>query len=174
MARPPYQASLLRLVHGGTAALVAITWLSGLLIYSRYDGRWVRLPFPVGGDWIDLHGSAGSVLLPIAVLFGLYALSLGSRQLRRPSNAIALGALVLAIGTGLQMDGGWLEEGHLSHLIYNLHLGSWVLLTLAVAAHLGGVLKQGGWGLARSMFSARVKGGDWPWHWPGQLLRRFR
>ncbi|MEI6828655.1 MAG: cytochrome b/b6 domain-containing protein [Synechococcaceae cyanobacterium ELA445] len=173
MARP-YQPSLLRLLHGGTAALVAITWLSGLLIYNRYDGRWGRLPFPIGGDWIDLHGSAGSVLLPIAVLLGLYALSLGLRQLRRPSNAIALGALVLAIGTGLQMEGDWVEEGQLGHLIYSLHLGSWVLLTLAVAAHLGGVLKQGGWGLAGSMFSRRVKGGDWPWHWPSQLLRRFR
>lgn len=173
MARP-YQPSLLRLLHGGTAGLVAITWLSGLLIYSRYDGRWGRLPFAVGGDWIDLHGTAGSMLLPVALLLGVYAFILGFRKLLRSSNAVALGALALAIGTGMGMNGDWLEAGNLHELLYTMHLGAWLLLTLALATHLGGVIKLGGWRLARSMFSPRLRGGDWPWHWPGQLLRRFR
>ena len=45
MARAPYQPSLLRLLHGVTALLVLGAWLSGLFVYSRYDGRWGRLPF---------------------------------------------------------------------------------------------------------------------------------
>ena len=174
VARPPYQPSLLRLLHGGTALVVAFTWISGLLVYSHYDGRWGRLPLPVGDGWIDVHGTAGSVLLPLAVVLTLYALTLGWRQLRRPSNAVALLALALAIGTGTQMEGDWLEKGHLQHLVYGLHLLSWLLLTLAVAVHLRGVVQRGGIELAGSMFNLKLQARDWPWHWPGQVQRWFR
>ena len=40
----PYQPSLLRLLHGATALLALAAWLSGLVVYSSFDGRWGRLP----------------------------------------------------------------------------------------------------------------------------------
>ena len=59
----PYQPSLLRLLHGATALLVPLAWLTGLLVYSASDGRWGRLP--------------------LALLFALYALTAGRLRLRR-------------------------------------------------------------------------------------------
>jgi uncharacterized membrane protein YhaH (DUF805 family) len=171
MARP-YQPSLLRLLHGSTALLVSLSWLSGLLIYSGFDGRWGRLPFQLPGAWIDRHGTVGVVLLPLAVLFTAYALSIGRRRLRRPSNAVALLALALAIGSGKLMQEDWLRQGELHHLVYTLHLLGWVLMALAVLAHLVGVLQLGGVALARSMFSLSLQRGDRPANWPDQLLRR--
>ncbi len=93
----PYQPSLLRLLHGATALLVPLAWLTGLLVYSRYDGRFGRLPFSLAGEWIDIHGTVGVLLWPIALLFALYALSAGRLRLRQPANALALVALVLAV-----------------------------------------------------------------------------
>ena len=122
MARPPYQPSLLRLLHGVTAMLVLGCWLSGLIVYSRYDGRWGRLPFTPPGSWIDLHGLAGFLLLPLGLAFAAYALSLGRPRLRRSTNAMALGALALAVASGKLMDEDWLRDGQLHHLAYGLHL----------------------------------------------------
>lgn len=87
MGRPPYQPSLLRLLHGATAVLVGAAWLSGLVVYSLHDGRWGRLPLHPPGDWVDLHGTAGVVLLPVAVLFAAYACTLGWRPWPWPSAA---------------------------------------------------------------------------------------
>ncbi|MGB7565407.1 MAG: cytochrome b/b6 domain-containing protein [Prochlorococcaceae cyanobacterium] len=168
MARP-YQPSLLRLVHGGTALLVAATWFSGLLIYSHYDGRWGRLGWQPPGDWIDLHGSAGVVLLPLALVLALYAFTLGRRQLNRIGNALPLAALALAIGSGKLMQEDWLRDGELHHLIYSLHLLSWLLITFTLLWHLGAALRRGGWPLISSMLSLRLQARDRPQHWPGQL-----
>ena len=44
----PYQPSLLRLLHGPTALLVPLAWITGLLAYSAHDGRFGRLP--LSGD----------------------------------------------------------------------------------------------------------------------------
>ena len=84
MARPPYQPSLLRLTHGVTALLVLAAWLSGLFVYSRYDGRWGRLPFTPGGNWIDLHGQAGFLLLPLGLAFAAYASAWAGRACGAP------------------------------------------------------------------------------------------
>ncbi|MCT0218658.1 cytochrome b/b6 domain-containing protein [Synechococcus sp. CS-1329] len=173
MARP-YQPSLLRGLHGITALLVLACWGSGLVVYSRYDGRWGRLPFELGGDWIDLHGSLGVALWPLALLFGLYSLSLGVRRLRQPANAAALLALGLAVGTGKLMQEDWLRQGQLQHLAYGLHLLAWLVIGAAVLAHLAAVLARGGRPLARSMFSLRQRSGDQPRDWPGQIRRHFR
>jgi uncharacterized iron-regulated membrane protein len=67
----PYQPSLLRLLHGATALLALAAWLSGLVVYSSFDGRWGRLPLNLAGDWIDIHGSLGVILWPLALLFGI-------------------------------------------------------------------------------------------------------
>ena len=88
-------------------------WLSGLVVYSRFDGRWGRLPLNLAGDWIDIHGSLGVILWPLALLFGIYAISLGLRRLQRPGNAAALLALVLAVGSGKLMNEDWLRQGEL-------------------------------------------------------------
>jgi hypothetical protein len=170
MARP-YQPSLLRLLHGGTALLVLGCWLSGLIVYSRYDGRWGRLPFTPAGNWIDLHGQSGVLLLLLALPFAAYALSLGRARLRRASNAVALAALALAIGSGKLMDEDWLRDGELHHVVYGLHLLAWVLIGLSVLVHLGASLRLGGWPLLASMASPALRKGDLPGDWPGQLGR---
>jgi len=100
MPRRPYQPSLLRLLHGATALLVPLAWLTGLMVYSSWDGRFGRLPFSLAGDWIDIHGTLGVVLWPIALLFGFYAITAGRARLRRSANAVALLALALAVGSG--------------------------------------------------------------------------
>lgn len=169
MARP-YQPSLLRLLHGGTALLVFAAWASGLVVYSRFDGRWGRLPFTPPGEWIDIHGTAGVVLLVVAVLFGLYALTLGWRRLRRPANLLPLLALALAVGSGKLMQEDWLREGELSHAVYSVHLLAWLALGLAVLSHLGSLWQLGGPPLLRSMLSLRARVGDLPGDWPSQIL----
>ena len=71
----PYQPSLLRLLHGVTALLVPLAWLTGLLVYTTYDGRFGRLPVTLPGEWIDTHGSVGVLLWPVALLVGFYAIT---------------------------------------------------------------------------------------------------
>ena len=170
----PYQPSLLRLLHGVTALLVPLAWLTGLLVYSAADGRFGRLPFTLPGEWIDIHGTVGVLLWPIAMLFGLYALTVGRARLRQPANAIALLALVLAVGSGKLMQEDWLRQGQLDHLVYSVHLLAWLLIALAVALHVGAVLQRGGWPLARSMASIQVRAGDLPGNWFDQIRRSLK
>ncbi|MEB3332553.1 MAG: cytochrome b/b6 domain-containing protein [Synechococcaceae cyanobacterium] len=175
MARP-YQPSLLRLLHGATALLVPLAWLSGLVVYSLYDGRFGRLPLLGGasrgsGEWIDIHGSIGVLLWPLALLFVLYALTAGRSRLRQPANAVALLALVLAVGSGKLMDEDWLRQGQLQHIVYSVHLLGWLGIALAVPLHVAGVLQRGGLPLARSMASLRLHANDRPGQWLSQLRR---
>lgn len=177
MARP-YQPSLLRVLHGGTAALVAAAWLSGLMVYLVADGRglpagwsWIK---SVPGEWIDIHGSAGVVLLPVAVLFAAYALTLGRIRLRRAANLLPLAALALAIGSGKLMHERWLREGVLNHPVYLVHLLAWLLLGASVLAHLGAALRLGGQPLLRSMLSLQWRANDRPGDWPAQIVRFWR
>ena len=172
MARP-YQPSLLRLLHGATALLVVGAWGTGLLVYSRFDGRWGRLPLALSGEWIDIHGSVGVVLWPLALLFGLYALTLGRQRLRQPANAVALVALALAVGSGKLMDEDWLRDGDLSQGVYIVHLLAWLAVAAAVLTHLGAVWARGGLPLARSMLSLRMRPKDQPGDWWGQIRRHF-
>ena len=173
----PYQPSLLRLVHGGTGIGVLGAWVSGVLIYSAYDGRWGKLPFQPAGDWIEWHGYLGLVLLLPAIGLALYSVSLGRQRLGRASNAMPLIALALTLVSGVFMEGDWLEGGHLQATVYSLHLTGWFLLSLSLLAHLAGLLRRGGWPLAGSILSLAVRRGDGPGAWPSQLgsyLRRAR
>jgi hypothetical protein len=167
----PYLPSLLRVLHGATALLVLGAWISGVLVYNQGDGRWGRLPQLLQADveWIDLHGTVGVVLLPVAVLLGLYALSPGWAMLKRASNAVALLALVLAIGSGKAMDEDWLRSGSLNHLAYNLHLLAWGVLSLAVVLHLAGAWRRGGGAWLMAMWSLAVRSGDGPDRWVSQI-----
>ena len=167
----PYQPSLLRLLHGVTALVVPLAWLSGLVVLINHDGRWVQLP-AVPGDWIDLHGTIGVVLWPVALLLALYAFTAGRARLRHPANAAVLIGLLLAIGSGKLMDEDWLRSGELEHWPYHLHCLAWLIISGAVIWHVGDVVRRGGLPLARSMMKLTVRESDRPRHWPKQLLQR--
>jgi hypothetical protein len=154
--------------------LVLGCWLSGLFVYSRYDGRWGRLPFVPGGSWIDLHGQVGWFLLPVGLAFTAYALTLGKARLRRATNAMALVALVLAVATGKLMQEDWLRDGELHHLVYSLHLVAWLVIGLAVLVHVAGSLQLGGWPLVVSMSNTSLREGDLPGDWPSQIRRYIK
>ena len=171
----PYQPSLLRLLHAGTALVAAGAWFSGLLVYLSADRRglasiasWIPRP---DGEWIDIHGTAGVVLLPVAVLLALYALTLGQVRLRRSSNMLPLVALALAIASGKLMDEDWLREGALNHPVYIAHLTAWGLLALSMIWHLGAAMQRGGMPLLRSMFRTELQTHDRPGQWPAQVRR---
>jgi hypothetical protein len=170
----PYQPSLLRLLHGATALLVLPAWLTGLVVYARHDGRFGRLHLVPDGPWIDIHGTVGVLLWPMALLFGVYAISAGRARLRQGSNAVALLALALAVVSGKLMQEHWLRAGQLHHVVYNLHLTAWLLLSVAVLWHVAAVLRRGGQALAGSMVQLRVQANDRPRHWLGQLQRGLR
>jgi hypothetical protein len=168
-----YQPSLLRLLHGATGLVAAAAWLSGLLLYNQFDGRWGRLPLPPIDALTDLHGSLGVALILVSALFVPYAFTLGLRRLNRAGNALPLLALLLALGSGLLMQEDWLEDGQLQHLAYHVHLLAWLLFSLAVLLHLLSLLRRGGPGLLGSMLSLRLQRGDGPKDWPSQLRRFF-
>jgi hypothetical protein len=170
----PYQPSLLRLLHGAMALLVPLAWLSGLIVYSNHDGRFGRLPWQPAGDWIDLHGTVGVFLWPLALLFGLYALTLGRARLNQAAHATALLALALAVATGELMNEDWLRTGQLDHVVYNLHLLAWLLVAAAVSWHVATILIRGGTPLARSMFQLKLHSNDLPRDWVSQVGRVLR
>lgn len=141
----PYQPSLLRVLHGATALLVATGWITGLLLLGSFDGRCGRLPFTLDGEWIELHGRVGLVLALVLLLFVPYSLTLGAGRLRRFANSLPL-----------------------------LHLTAWHLLAVSVPLHSIGAGRRGGWPLAASMLNLRLRPHAGPLHWPGQLLRHVR
>lgn len=167
----PYQPSLLRLLHAATGLLVVTAWLSGLVLLLTLDRRWGALPVSIPGEWVDIHGTLGVLLLPVALLFLFYALTAGRRRLQRFTNLVPLLALVLAIGSGKLMDEDWLREGQLDHLVYNVHLSAWLLLAITVVLHLLGTLSRGGLPLLASMLHLGWKPSDSPAAWWGQLRR---
>lgn len=170
----PYQPSLLRLLHGVSAILVACAWFTGLLLLAAFDGRWGRLPFTLDGEWIELHGRLGVGLIAVLLLFVPYALTVGAGRLRRLANSLPLLALALAVGSGLQMQSEWLVNQDTTPLPYALHLLAWLLLAVSVPLHVIGAVRRGGWPLAASMLSLRLRPLDGPLHWPAQLLRYGR
>lgn len=170
----PYQPSLLRLLHGTMILLVPLAWLSGFLVYSNYDGHWGRLGWSVPGEWIDIHGTIGVLLWPLALLFGLCALSIGRARLNQAANAAALLGLTLAVGSGKLMKEDWLRNGQLDHIVYSLHLLAWLLIAGAVFWHLAAVMRKGGTALATSVFQLKVRNNDLPQHWPRQVWRWLR
>lgn len=170
----PYQPSLLRLLHGSMVLLVPLAWLSGFVVYSNHDGRWGRLAWLLPGDWIDIHGTLAVLLWPLALLFGLYALSLGRSRLNQAAHATVLMALALAVASGKLMNEDWLRTSKLEHPVYSLHLTAWLLIAAAVVWHLIAILRRGGTTLAGSMLQTEVRGNDHPAHWPAQIRAWFQ
>lgn len=146
----PYQPSLLCLLLGATALVVPLAWLTGLVVYSADEGRLGRLPFSLPGEWIDIHGTVGVLLWPIALL-----------------------ALVLAVGSGKLKEEGWLRNGQFDHLVDSVHLLALLLVAFSVVLHVAAVLLRGGLPLARSMASVALRPGDLPRSWFDQVRRSF-
>ena len=174
MAKTPYQPFLLRSLHGAVAVAVLLAWLSGAVVYSNHDGRLLRLPLQLPGNWIDIHGTAGVILWPIALLFALYAITRGRARLRQPANITALVALVLAVGSGKLMQEEWLRSGQFDQLVYHLHLLAWLLIAAAVAWHVKAVITRGGIPLARSMVMLHVHERDNTGRWAMQIWSGLR
>ncbi len=171
MARTiPYQPSLLRLLHALVAALIPLAWLTGLAVLLGHDGSWLPFSWSLPSDWVDIHGSVGAVLWPLALLFSLYAVSLGRARLRQPANAAALLVLAVAVASGKLMDESWVRDRQIHHLVYNVHVVAWGLLAAVLIWHVAAVLRRGGVPLAASMAQLRWRRGDEPWSWPTQLL----
>jgi hypothetical protein len=126
------------------------------------------------GAWIDIHGTIGVLLWPIALVFGLYALTAGRSRLGQPANLLALLALALAVGSGKWMQEDWLRDRELDHLVYTVHLMAWLAIALAALIHVLAVLRRGGWPLARSMASLSLRSNDLPGHWPAQMFGAIR
>ena len=170
----PYQPSLLRLLHGAVAVLVPLAWLSGVVVLANHDPRWIQLTLAVPGDWIDIHGTVGVALWPLALLFAVYALWIGRARLRQPANAAALIGLALAVTSGKLMQEDWLRSGQLDHLPYHLHLLAWLLITGAVIWHVAALIARGGTALTSSMFRLEMRPNDTPRHWLAQINRQRR
>lgn len=134
--------------------------------------RWCCL-YPCAGkavSWfIQTTKPLGVLLWPLALLFTLYALSLGRSRLKQSANAAALIGLALAVGSGKLMNENWLRSGKLNQLVYDAHLTAWLLIAAAVTWHLAAVLRRGGRALASSMIQLQVRENDQPRHWPAQL-----
>jgi hypothetical protein len=153
---------------------VALGWLSGLLLLGGFDGRWGRWPFQLDGTWIEIHARIGLLLVLVLLLFVPYSLTLGAARLRRTANSLPLLALGLAVLSGLQMRVEWLLDHRSPPLPYSLHLTAWLLLALSVPVHVIGVVRRGGWTLAGSMVSLKLRDQDGPTAWPAQVLRFIR
>lgn len=158
------QPLLLRLLHAAAVLAVFAAWLSGLVSALRHDGRLAALHLQAPGEWLELHSAIGEITTPIALLFGLYAITVGRWRLRRPSNAAALLALALAVGSGQFMDEDWLLDGRIHHPLYSLHLTAWLIITAVVSWHVFGVLRRGGRSLAASMLPVQPQTPDRPAH----------
>jgi hypothetical protein len=103
---------------------------------------WAGCPSPSPASGSTSTARWGVLLWPIALLFGLYAVTAGRPRLRQPANALALLALVLAVGSGKLMQEDWLRDGSLDHLVYSVHLLAWLLIALALILHVSAVLQR--------------------------------
>jgi len=72
------------------------------------------------------------------------------------------------------MQEDWLRDGQFHHLVYSLHLTSWLLIAMAVLIHATAALHRGGLALVASMARFEVRANDGPRHWPAQLLGAWR
>ena len=173
MARP-YQPSLLRLLHGLTALLVFAAWISGSLILLRFDHAQGEFSLPGLPELTEHHQVIGLVLVPFALMFGLYALIAGRAALRKAANLLPLLVLVLALASGLLMDDDGRFSADLHHLVKTIHVFAWAALAVSLLVHTLAALRRGGVPLIRSMVSARVQAYDWPTQWPAQLVRSLK
>jgi Ni,Fe-hydrogenase I cytochrome b subunit len=189
-AKAPYQPSLLRLLHGISGLALLIATATGYWIYDQFDGRWGRIGLPQLDSIMDWHHDIAGKAILIFILFGLYSLTLGRHKLIQQSslkhltqintpiwwqglhrlvNTTLLGAIVLAVISGREMQGNWLVTGDYQHGVYFVHLAAWGTIVLGLILHLLMNLKIGGIPLLLSIFSLKLRPHDTPKHWPQQI-----
>jgi len=169
-AKAPYQPSLLRLLHAGTAIAVIAIWLSALLIYGHYVGGWYNAAWISSIDLFSIHKALATILLPLAAALILYTFTIGNWRLRHPANAAILLILAIPCLSGLGMHRHWLEDHQLDHWVYHLHVLGWILVALGLGWHLLSALRRGGIVLLGSMLDLKLKANDHPSEWPGQIM----
>jgi hypothetical protein len=187
MSRPhPYQPVLLRILHGVTAMLLVLAWISGFLIYNTYDKRWGRFAVPAIGGIQDIHGTIALFFLLFLPIFALYSFHIGYRRLvqgqsfsqlkhfgqpvwwislHRFANTLMLLAATFAVVTGRMMKEEWLPAGEIHHQWYLAHLVAWVCVFVSFALHLLMGAKVGGFPLLVSMFNWKTRDEDNPSSW---------
>jgi len=173
-AKAPYQPSLLRLLHAGTAITVITIWLSALLIYGHYVGGWFNPAWIPSIDLFSIHKALATILLPLAAALILYTFTIGSWRLRHPANAAILLILSVPCLSGIGMHRHWLEDHQLHHWVYHLHLLGWILVALGLGWHVLSALRRGGIVLISSMLDVKLKSNDHPSDWPGQINTWFK
>jgi len=182
----PYQPLLLRILHGAIASLIIIALLTGILIYNVYDVRLGKLLIPDVPRIMGIHKLFGRLFLFIIPFFALYSFHAGQRRLiqadsfnkllevgkpiwwyslHRFVNTLLLLVSTFALVSGRQVDEGWLKNGDLTQMWYTLHLVSWLVMFLCLAAHLLMSAKVGGAPLIVSMFDVKYRPSDSPETW---------
>ncbi len=188
----PYQPLALRFLHGAIASLILLALITGVIIYNVYDGRIGHLPLPTIPRIMGIHKLFGRLFLLIIPAFALYSFHAGRRKLiqsdslkslkvvgrpiwwytlHRFVNTLLLMAATLALVTGREMEEGWLKAGDLNHLWYSLHLASWVIMAVCLAAHLLMIIKVGGVPLMLSILTIKYRSSDSPATWAPKLRK---
>jgi hypothetical protein len=189
-AKAPYQPSLLRLFHGISGLALLLASATGYWIYDELDGRWGRIGLPHLDSIMDWHHEIAGNAILLFILFGLYSLTLGRHKLiqaasfkhltaintplwwqglHRLVNTTLLGAIVLAVISGEEMDGSWLFAGDFQEAAYIVHLSAWGTIGLGFILHLLMNLKIGGIPLLLSIFTPAIRPNDTPKHWFRQI-----
>ena len=179
----PYQPLALRLLHGAIAALIMIAIATGVVIYNVYDGRIGHLPIPTVPRIMGIHKLFGRAFLLVMPFFALYSFHSGRRRLiqadsiqqisgvgkpiwwyslHRIVNTLLLLGAAFALGSGREMDEGWMARGELTHVWYTLHLASWVVIAGCLATHLLMSIRIGGVPLLMSMIQIKYRANDRP------------
>ncbi len=186
----PYQPLPLRILHGGIASLIILALITGVLIYNVYDGRIGKLPILEVPRIMGIHKLFGRLFLFGMPLFALYSFHVGQRRLiqadslkklkevgrpiwwytlHRIVNTLLLLASTFALVSGRQMDEGWMKTGDLTQVWYTLHLISWLVMFLGLAAHLLMVAKVGGMPLILSIIDFKYRPSDSPAIWTKRI-----
>lgn len=179
----PYQPLSLRLLHGAIAVLIILAIATGVVIYNVYDGRLGHLPIPQIPKIMGIHKLFGRAFLFVMPFFALYSFHAGRRRLlqnnsiqrmsemgkpvgwyalHRIVNTLLLIGAAFALVSGREMDEGWMTRGELTHLWYTLHLASWVVIVVCLAAHLLMSVRVGGLPLLLSIIHIKYRDYDRP------------
>ena len=190
----PYQPLLLRLLHGATGIATILAIITAYWTYDTYDGRLIQF-LPKFPEIEGIHGTLGLCSLLLLPLFVLYACHRGARRLIAPDslgklrhldkpigwyslhrvvNTVSLIALTLAVVSGKMMDEKWLPKGELDHPWYYVHVASWVILLLCVAAHVLVNVRVGGMSLLLSVWRWQYRAQDSPAKWLAQIKTWWR
>jgi cytochrome b561 len=183
----PYQPLFLRVSHALTTFLVLGAFITGFLVYDSYDRRFGGLELTEEKySLIDIHGKFGFFLLFVYFVFAVYSLIAQRKKLiqgntlqtltkinkpvwwytlLRISNTLALIAVALSVISGKFQEEEWLVNGELNHLLYLVHLMSWVMILFSIIIHVLMAIKVGGIPLIISMFNPNYRPQDHPKLW---------